>query len=115
MNRLFPTFLFSLILLLSFHASAWAQTSAILLIEDLQIETGDSFFAQGEYYWAITEYKKLAIGNMFSHFLHCHLSSMHLTAGWFANGKGNTKGVKDHQGQSEHDQRQQDKRDEVKI
>jgi len=60
-NRLFPTFLYLLILLLSFHAAAWAQTNAILLTEDLQIEIGDSFFAQGDYYRAITEYKKLAI------------------------------------------------------
>jgi tetratricopeptide (TPR) repeat protein len=48
-------------LLLPFHAPAWAQTRGLYLTEDLQIQIGDAFFSQGDYYRAITEYKKLAI------------------------------------------------------
>lgn len=61
MNSLYPSSLIFLSLLLSFQAPVSAETDAILLTEDLQMVLGDSFFAQGDYYRAITEYKKLTI------------------------------------------------------
>ena len=50
-----------LTLLLSFQAPVWAETSAIVLTDDIQMVLGDAFLAEGDYYRAVTEYKKLTI------------------------------------------------------
>lgn len=61
MNRRYLSPLIFLTLLLSFIASGWAETNGIVLTDDLQIVLGDTFLDSGDYYRAITEYKKLAI------------------------------------------------------
>jgi tetratricopeptide (TPR) repeat protein len=48
-------------LLLSFQASVWAETNGVVLTDDVQMALGDAFLAEGEYYRAVTEYKKLTI------------------------------------------------------
>lgn len=50
-----------LTLLLSFQVPVWAETSAIVLTDDIQMVLGDAFLAEGDYYRAVTEYKKLTI------------------------------------------------------
>ena len=55
----FPITILSL--LLSFQAPVWAETSAIVLTDDIQMALGDAFLAEGDYYRAVTEYKKLTI------------------------------------------------------
>ena len=61
MNRRYLSPIIFLTLLLSFIASGWAETNGIVLTDDLQIVLGDKFMDSGDYYRAITEYKKLAI------------------------------------------------------
>ena len=58
MNLCFFPFSF-LTLLLSFQALVWAETNTIVLTDDIQMALGDAFLAEGDYYRAITEYKKL--------------------------------------------------------
>lgn len=48
-----------LLLLFSFQAPAWGATQGIVLTDDVQMSLGDAFMAEGDYYRAITEYKKL--------------------------------------------------------
>jgi len=54
-RRLFLSLAFLVTLLLP--ASAWSQ-AAILISEEVQMGLGDGFMAEGEYYRAITEYKR---------------------------------------------------------
>jgi len=48
-----------LLLLFSLQTPAWGATEGIVLTDDVQISLGDAFMAEGDYYRAITEYKKL--------------------------------------------------------
>ena len=48
-----------LLLFFSLQAPAWGATEGIVLTDDVQMSLGDAFMAEGDYYRAITEYKKL--------------------------------------------------------
>ncbi len=48
-------------LVLSLQASPRAETIGVVLTDDVQMALGDAFLAEGEYYRAVTEYKKLTI------------------------------------------------------
>jgi tetratricopeptide (TPR) repeat protein len=48
-----------LLLLFSLQTPAWGATEGIVLTDDVQMSLGDAFMAEGDYYRAITEYKKL--------------------------------------------------------
>lgn len=48
-----------LVMLLSLQESSWGAVSSIILTDDVQMSLGDAFMAEGDYYRAITEYKKL--------------------------------------------------------
>ena len=58
--RLFlaPSFLF---LFLAFLPALHAEEKAILLTDDVQLKVADAFMAEGEFYRAITEFKKFLI------------------------------------------------------
>lgn len=57
MSRYLSTII--LLLLFSVQTSAWGATEGIVLTVDVQMSLGDAFMAEGDYYRAITEYKKL--------------------------------------------------------
>jgi tetratricopeptide (TPR) repeat protein len=57
MSRYLSTII--LLLLFSLQSPAWGATEGIVLTDDVQISLGDAFMAEGDYYRAITEYKKL--------------------------------------------------------
>ncbi len=57
MSRYLSTII--LLLLFSLQTPAWGATEGIVLTDDVQISLGDAFMAEGDYYRAITEYKKL--------------------------------------------------------
>ena len=57
MSRYLSTII--LLLLFSLQTPAWGATEGIVLTDDVQISLGDAFVAEGDYYRAITEYKKL--------------------------------------------------------
>jgi outer membrane protein assembly factor BamD (BamD/ComL family)/TM2 domain-containing membrane protein YozV len=58
MNRLLlPAVALFLILPLGLHA----EDTSIVLTEEVQLKLGDAFMAEGEYYRAVTEYKKFTI------------------------------------------------------
>jgi len=59
-RRLFPTASF-LVLFLLFCSFLHGEDRAILLTEEVQLKLADAFMAEGEYYRAITEFKKLLI------------------------------------------------------
>ena len=61
MKKLCPFQIIFLIFLLLFQDSVWAETNTIVLTDDIQMVLGDTFLAEGDYYRAITEYKKLTI------------------------------------------------------
>jgi tetratricopeptide (TPR) repeat protein len=48
-----------LLLLFSLQTPAWGASEEIVLTDDVQMSLGDAFMAEGDYYRAITEYKKL--------------------------------------------------------
>ncbi len=48
-----------LLLLFSLQTSVWGATEGIVLTDDVQMSLGDAFMAEGDYYRAITEFKKL--------------------------------------------------------
>jgi outer membrane protein assembly factor BamD (BamD/ComL family) len=50
-----------LVLLFPFAANSYSEETGILLTESLQLRIADAFLAEGEYYRAITEYKKINI------------------------------------------------------
>lgn len=58
-KRTFLTILL-LIILTPFQAGPWASGQSLLLTDDVQMALGDAFMADGDYYRAITEYKKLS-------------------------------------------------------
>jgi tetratricopeptide (TPR) repeat protein len=57
MSRYLSTII--LLLLFSLQAPAVGATEGIVLTDDVQMSLGDAFMAEGDYYRAITEYKKL--------------------------------------------------------
>jgi tetratricopeptide (TPR) repeat protein len=57
MSRYLSTII--LLLLFSLQTPAWGATEGIVLTDDVQMSLGDAFMAEGDYYRAITEYKKL--------------------------------------------------------
>lgn len=57
MSRYLSTII--LLLLFSHQTPAWGATEGIVLTDDVQMSLGDAFMAEGDYYRAITEYKKL--------------------------------------------------------
>ena len=57
MSRYLSTII--LLLLFSLQTPAWGATEGIVLTDVVQISLGDAFMAEGDYYRAITEYKKL--------------------------------------------------------
>ena len=48
-----------LLLLFSLQTPAWGASEGIDLTDDVQMSLGDAFMAEGDYYRAITEFKKL--------------------------------------------------------
>jgi tetratricopeptide (TPR) repeat protein len=48
-----------LLALFSLQTPAWGATEGIILTDAVQMSLGDAFMAEGDYYRAITEYKKL--------------------------------------------------------
>ena len=48
-----------LLLFFSLQVPAWGATEGIVLTDDVQMSLGEDFMAEGDYYRAITEYKKL--------------------------------------------------------
>ena len=58
MNRLL---LLAAALLLIFPLSLPADDTSLVLTEEVQLKLGDAFMAEGEYYRAVTEYKKFTI------------------------------------------------------
>ena len=48
-----------LLLFFSLQVPAWGATEGIVLTDDVQMSLGEAFMAEGDYYRAITEYKKL--------------------------------------------------------
>lgn len=57
MSRYLSTII--LLLLFSLQTPAWGASEGIVLTDDVQMSLGDAFMAEGDYYRAITEYKKL--------------------------------------------------------
>ena len=52
--------IFFLIILAPFQTASWASGYSLTLTDDVQMSLGDAFMAEGDYYRAITEYKKLS-------------------------------------------------------
>ena len=50
-----------LVFLFAFFSAAHAEEKMIVLTEDVQLKLADAFMAEGEYYRAVTEYKKFLI------------------------------------------------------
>jgi outer membrane protein assembly factor BamD (BamD/ComL family)/TM2 domain-containing membrane protein YozV len=50
-----------LFFLFAFSSAAYAEDRTIVLTEDVQLKIADAFMAEGEYYRAVTEYKKFLI------------------------------------------------------
>ena len=61
MNRALFYLLLLTVLWLTFPAPLSAAEKGILLTEEVQLKVADSFMAEGEYYRAVTEYKKFLI------------------------------------------------------
>lgn len=61
MKRHFVPFLICAALFLATPVTLCAAADGIVLTEDVQLKMADAFLAQGEYYLAVTEYKKFLI------------------------------------------------------
>src|SRR5512139_3812192 len=61
MSRQVRPLLVMLVLLLPFSARSYGGEKAILLTDEVQVRVADAFMDEGEYYRAITEYKRLLI------------------------------------------------------
>lgn len=60
-NRAFILFFFTLMLLIYNGLPVSAEDKGIWLTDQVQLKLGDAFMEEGEYYRAVTEYKKLLI------------------------------------------------------